>query len=40
MKQFPLNKAFTFLEPEPVVLVTTADKNRFNILRGLGACNG
>jgi flavin reductase (DIM6/NTAB) family NADH-FMN oxidoreductase RutF len=32
MKKFPLSKAFTFLEPGPVVLVTTADKNRPNIM--------
>jgi len=31
MKRFPLNKAFTFLEPGPVVLVTTADESRLNI---------
>ncbi|MDR0403706.1 MAG: flavin reductase family protein, partial [Treponema sp.] len=32
MKTFPLNKAFTFLEPGPVVLVTTADGDRRNIM--------
>jgi len=32
MKNFPIQKAFTFLEPGPVVLVTTVDKNRSNIL--------
>ncbi|MFP3089688.1 flavin reductase family protein [Treponema sp. TIM-1] len=32
MKPFPLNKAFTFLEPGPVVLVTTADGGRYNIM--------
>ena len=32
MKKFPLNKTFTFLEPGPVVLVTTAGKNRPNIM--------
>jgi flavin reductase (DIM6/NTAB) family NADH-FMN oxidoreductase RutF len=32
MKKFPIEKAFTFLEPGPVVLVTTADGNRTNIL--------
>jgi len=32
MKKFPIQKAFTFLEPGPVVLVTTADENRSNIL--------
>jgi len=31
MKRFPLNKTFTFLEPGPVVLVTTNDKDRLNI---------
>jgi len=32
MKKFPIEKAFTFLEPGPVVLVTTVDGNRANIL--------
>ena len=32
MKKFPLQKAFTFLEPGPVVLVTTFDGNRSNIM--------
>ena len=32
MKKFPIQKAFTFLEPGPVVLVTTFNKNRPNIL--------
>jgi len=32
MKKFPIQKAFTFLEPGPVVLVTTVDENRSNIL--------
>jgi flavin reductase (DIM6/NTAB) family NADH-FMN oxidoreductase RutF len=32
MKAFPLNKAFTFLEPGPVVLVSTADGDRYNIM--------
>ena len=32
MKKFPIHKAFTLLEPGPVVLVTTADKNRPNIM--------
>jgi len=32
MKKFPLHKAFTFLEPGPVVLVTTADKDRQNVM--------
>jgi flavin reductase (DIM6/NTAB) family NADH-FMN oxidoreductase RutF len=32
MKPFPLNKAFTFLEPGPVVLVTTASGGRYNIM--------
>jgi len=32
MEKFPLHKAFTFLEPDPVVLVTTAEENRPNIM--------
>ena len=32
MKRFPLHKAFTFLEPGPVVLVTTAEESRQNIM--------
>jgi flavin reductase (DIM6/NTAB) family NADH-FMN oxidoreductase RutF len=32
MKKFPLNKAFTFLEPGPVILVTTADRDNRNIM--------
>jgi flavin reductase (DIM6/NTAB) family NADH-FMN oxidoreductase RutF len=32
MRRFPLNKAFTLLESGPVVLVTTADSGRQNIL--------
>ncbi|MDR1412123.1 MAG: flavin reductase family protein [Spirochaetaceae bacterium] len=32
MKAFPLNKAFTFLEPGPVILVSTADGDRRNIM--------
>jgi flavin reductase (DIM6/NTAB) family NADH-FMN oxidoreductase RutF len=32
MKSFPLNKAFTFLEPGPVVLVSTADGDKCNIM--------
>jgi flavin reductase (DIM6/NTAB) family NADH-FMN oxidoreductase RutF len=32
MKAFPLNRAFTFLEPGPVILVTTADGDRYNIM--------
>ena len=32
MEKFPLHKAFTFLEPDPVVLVTTAGENRPNIM--------
>jgi flavin reductase (DIM6/NTAB) family NADH-FMN oxidoreductase RutF len=32
MKSFPLNRAFTFLEPGPVVLVSTADGERRNIM--------
>jgi flavin reductase (DIM6/NTAB) family NADH-FMN oxidoreductase RutF len=32
MKSFPLNKAFTFLEPGPVILVSTADGDKPNIM--------
>jgi flavin reductase (DIM6/NTAB) family NADH-FMN oxidoreductase RutF len=32
MKKFPLNKAFTLLEPGPVVLVSTAGKARPNVM--------
>jgi flavin reductase (DIM6/NTAB) family NADH-FMN oxidoreductase RutF len=32
MKKLPLQKAFTLLEPGPVVLVTTADGGRQNIM--------
>jgi flavin reductase (DIM6/NTAB) family NADH-FMN oxidoreductase RutF len=32
MKALPLHKAFTLLEPGPVVLVTTADGERYNIM--------
>jgi flavin reductase (DIM6/NTAB) family NADH-FMN oxidoreductase RutF len=32
MKKFPLNKAFTLLEPGPVVLVTTASGSKQNIM--------
>ena len=32
MKKLPLQKAFTLLEPGPVVLVTTADNGKQNIL--------
>jgi flavin reductase (DIM6/NTAB) family NADH-FMN oxidoreductase RutF len=32
MKSFPLNKAFTFLEPGPVILVSTADGDKQNIM--------
>jgi flavin reductase (DIM6/NTAB) family NADH-FMN oxidoreductase RutF len=32
MKKLPLNKAFTLLEPGPVVLVTTAYKGKQNIM--------
>ena len=32
MKKFPIQKAFTFLEPGPVVLITTFDGNRSNIM--------
>jgi len=31
-RQLPLNKAFTLLEPGPVVLVTTADGGKQNIM--------
>jgi flavin reductase (DIM6/NTAB) family NADH-FMN oxidoreductase RutF len=32
MKQLPLSKAFTLLEPGPVVLVTSSDNDRQNIM--------
>ena len=32
MKTFPLNKAFTLIESGPVVLVTTADNSKFNVM--------
>jgi flavin reductase (DIM6/NTAB) family NADH-FMN oxidoreductase RutF len=32
MKSFPLKRAFTFLEPGPVILVSTADGERRNIM--------
>jgi flavin reductase (DIM6/NTAB) family NADH-FMN oxidoreductase RutF len=32
METFPLNKAFTFLEPGPVILVSTACGDDFNIM--------
>ncbi len=32
MKEFPLSKAFQFLEPGPVVLVTTLNKGKTNIM--------
>jgi flavin reductase (DIM6/NTAB) family NADH-FMN oxidoreductase RutF len=32
MKSFPLDKAFTFLEPGPVILVSTADGDKQNIM--------
>ena len=32
MKPMPLNKAFTLIEPGPVVLVTTNDGQRDNIM--------
>ena len=32
MKAYPLNKAFTFIEPGPVVLVTTSNSGKHNIL--------
>ncbi|MDR1389857.1 MAG: flavin reductase family protein [Treponema sp.] len=32
MKRFPLNKAFTFLEPGPVILVSTLDGDKPNVM--------
>ncbi|MDR2740208.1 MAG: flavin reductase family protein [Treponema sp.] len=32
MKPFPLNKAFTFLEPGPVILVSTAGRDKPNVM--------
>jgi flavin reductase (DIM6/NTAB) family NADH-FMN oxidoreductase RutF len=32
MKTFPLNKAFMFIEPGPVVLVSTADEGKYDIM--------
>ena len=32
MKEYPLNKAFTLLEPGPVVLVTTSNNAKYNIM--------
>ncbi|MGD6810961.1 MAG: flavin reductase family protein [Candidatus Bathyarchaeia archaeon] len=32
MDEFPISKAFQFLEPGPVVLLTTADKGKFNVM--------
>jgi len=32
MKKFPLEKAFTLIEPGPVILVTTADNRGMNIM--------
>ena len=32
MKKYPLHKAFTLLEPGPVVLVTTAEGSRKNVM--------
>lgn len=32
MKSMPLRKAFTLMEPGPVVLVTTNDGNKNNIM--------
>ncbi|MDR1123858.1 MAG: flavin reductase family protein [Elusimicrobiota bacterium] len=32
MKKFPLHKAFTFLEPGPVLLIGTRDKGKNNIM--------
>ncbi|MGA1977017.1 MAG: flavin reductase family protein [Bacteroidales bacterium] len=32
MKELPLNKAFMLLEPGPVILVTTNNKDRYNIM--------
>jgi len=34
MKKLPLNKAFTLLEPGPVVLVTTAANQKYPRLTG------
>lgn len=32
MKKIPLHKAFQFIEPGPVALFTTANKDRFNVM--------
>ncbi|MDQ0205082.1 flavin reductase family protein [Pectinatus haikarae] len=32
MKSYPLEKAFTFIEPGPVLLVTTYNESRYNIM--------
>ena len=32
MKTYPINKAFTFIEPGPVVLVTTSNSTKYNIM--------
>jgi flavin reductase (DIM6/NTAB) family NADH-FMN oxidoreductase RutF len=32
MDEFPISKAFQFLEPGPVVLLTTAAKGKFNVM--------
>ena len=32
MQEFPLDKAYTWIEPGPVVLVTTFDKGRANVM--------
>ena len=32
MKDFPLSKVYQFLEPGPVVLLTTASKGRANVM--------
>jgi hypothetical protein len=34
MKTYPLNKAFMFLEPGPVVLVSTADDGKHTLSVG------
>ena len=32
MKPFPLNKVFTLLESSPVIMITTADENKQNVM--------
>ena len=32
MKKFPLKKAFTFIEPGPVIMITTFDGKKNNIM--------